>query len=168
MNADEIMSKFDALYAKMAASTNIEDMKIFGKACRKAVNMLATHMPTMAVEIIDELCAMTWCNYLTDREAEEIVKNMEPGPRWSKEQVARGLERLGLPMEEAPCFNRNAMYVAISMKYSDSAETIAEKIMGKSLADVDDLTMLKACYHLAHDVLTDKDGVFRVRRYFDV
>ena len=144
MNADEIMSKFDALYAKMAASTNIEDMKIFGKACRKAVNMLATHMPTMAVEIIDELCAMTWCNYLTDREAEEIVKNM------------------------APCFNRNAMYVAISMKYSDSAETIAEKIMGKSLADVDDLTMLKACYHLAHDVLTDKDGVFRVRRYFDV
>lgn len=160
------MEKFDELYAKMAESTDIENMKLFGQACRKAVGLLATHMPTMAMEIIDELCAVNWDNYVTDREREAIVHNMDPEPRWSYEQVKAGLERLGLPMEDAPHYNCNAMYVAISMKYSDSARTIAEKVLGKTMSEVEEPDMLRYCYYLAHDVLTDKDKVFRIRKYF--
>lgn len=83
MNSDEMMKKFDQLYAKMAASTDVEDMKLFGKAMRKAVSVLAVQMPAMANEIIEELCAVNWHNYITDKEVEEIVNNMEPRPKWS-------------------------------------------------------------------------------------
>lgn len=168
MNAEEQMKKFDQLYAKMSASTDIEDMKLFGKACRKAIEILAMQMPARSMDIIDELCALNWDNYLTDREADEIVKNMEPRPTWSKEQVMNGLKRLGLPTEESPYYNDNALYVAIEMKYSDSARTIAEDILKKSLSEVDDMEMLRICYHLALDVLKDRDGVFSIRKYFGV
>lgn len=166
MNAEEQMKKFDQLYAKMAASTDIEDMKLFGKVCRKAVEMLAVQMPARGMEIIEELCALNWDNYLTDREAEEIVANMEPEPKWSKEQVMTGLKRLGLPTEESPYYNGNALFVTISMKYSDSARTIAEDILKKNLNEIDDMEMLKILYHLALDVLKDRDGVFSIRKYF--
>lgn len=168
MNAEEQMKKFDQLYAKMAASTNIEDMKLFGKACRKAIEILSMQMPARSMEIIEELCAVNWDNYVTDAEAEKIVKQMDPKPKWSKELVMSTLPRMGLPTEESPYYNNNALYVTISMKYSDSAKTIAETILKKSLDDVEDMEMLKILYHLAKDVLKDPDGRFRVRKYFEL
>ena len=63
-------------------------------------------------------------------------------------------------------YNSYAMYVGISMKYSDSALTLAERVLKKSIAEVDELDMLKMCYYLAKDSLKDKDGVFNIRKYF--
>lgn len=168
MNSDEMMKKFDQLYAKMAASTDVEDMKLFGKAMRKAVSVLAVQMPAMANEIIEELCAVNWHNYITDKEVEEIVNNMEPRPKWSIDQVNSGLTRLGLPLEESPYYNNNALYVTISMKYSDSAATIADVALKKPLNEVEGTEMLRVCYHLALDLLKDKDGKFSIRKYFDL
>ncbi|MBR3285773.1 MAG: hypothetical protein IKI70_05805, partial [Bacteroidales bacterium] len=59
-------------------------------------------------------------------------------------------------------------YVAISMKYSDSASTIADIVLKKSLNEVDGSEMLRICYHLALDLLKDKDGVFDIRKYFNL
>ena len=54
------------------------------------------------------------------------------------------------------------------MKYSDSASTIADIVLKKSLNEVDGSEMLRICYHLALDLLKDKDGVFDIRKYFNL
>ena len=168
MNYDEMMKRFDELYEKMASSTNIEDMKLFGRTCRKAVSALAVHIPSLAMEIIDELCALNWNNYVTNKEVDDILRRMEPKPKWSIDQVLNSLPRIGLPTEEAPYYNSNALYITISMKYSDSAKTIAETILKKPLESIDDLEMLSICWHLAVDVLKDKDRNFSIRKYFNL
>lgn len=99
------------------------------------------------------------------KEADKIVEAMNPKPVWDKEQLMEGLQKLELPTEEVPYFNDNALYVTVSMVYSDSAKTIAN-IIGKPLAEIDDDTMMKAIYSLAMDKLKDVDGKFSVRRYF--
>lgn len=166
MKGNEIMAKFDELYEKMSRSSDVKDMKLFGKVMREAMEYIAENKSDIAEELTEKLCAMEWSNYLTRREAEEIVKNMVPNARWSEEQMKKGLEEIGLPTEEAPCYNEHALWVAVSMKYSDDAKTIAEKVMGKKVEEVEELEMLKVCHALALDVLKDADGVFDVRHYF--
>lgn len=162
----DIMHKFDSLYAKMATSTDVSDMQLFGSTFRKAMEWIAAYKPEKAEELICMLCAIEWDNYLTKAEAEQIVEAMEPKPVWSYDEFVRALDSLGLPCEESPYYNSYAMWVAASMKYSDSAKSIA-KILGRdSEEDVDKMEMVNVCYMLAHDILKDKDGVFNVRKYF--
>lgn len=166
MNVNEIMAKFDELYEKMSRSSDVKDMKLFGKVMREAMAYLAENKLEKADELTEKLCAMEWCNYVTRREAEEIVKHMVPSARWSEEAMKRKLEELGLQKEEAPYYNEHALWVVVSMKYSDDAKTLAEEVMGKKVEEVEELEMLKVCHALALDVLKDADGVFDVRHYF--
>jgi hypothetical protein len=108
---------------------------------------------------------MEWDNYVTRSEAEQIVKHMDPAAKWSEEQMMRALENLGYPKEEAPYYNEHALWVAVSMKYSDDAKTIAE-VLGKKVEEVEEVEMLRICHDLAMNVLKDADGVFDVRHYF--
>ena len=165
---EELMKKYDQLYAKMAASGDVANMKLFGRVMRKAIEKLAMYRIEEASDLVDELCSMNWKNYVTRKEAMTITSHMDPQPRWSYEQVETTLGKLGLPMEETPYYNSYAMYVAISMKYSDSANTLAERVLRKSIAEVDEIDMLKMCYYLAKDSLKDKDGVFNIRKYFNL
>ena len=160
------MQKFDELYAKMSKSTDTNDMKLFGHVMREAMSYIASTRPDKGEELLEELCAINWDNYLTRKEADAIVKGMSPSPRWTEEQVLRSLESMNYDVEEAPYYNQHALYVAVSMKYSDSGKTIAEYIMKRNANEVDDRELLGACYHLALDVLKDKDGVFNIRKYF--
>lgn len=166
ISPEELMRKFDQLYAKMAASNDVANMKLFGGVMRKAIEQLARYNIEDATDLVDELCSMNWDNYVTRKEAIAIVASMEPQAKWSFEKVEAALAKLGLPMEEAPYYNSYAMYVGISMKYSDSAQTLAERVLRKSIAEIDELDMLKMCYYLAKDSLKDKDGVFNIRKYF--
>ena len=166
ISKEELMDKYDRLYEKMAASGDVANMKLFGSVMRKAIEKLAMYRPEEAEDLVDELCAMNWKNFLTRKEAAAIVAKMDPQPRWSYEQIASTLAKLELPMEEAPYYNSQAMYVGISMKYSDNAHTIAERLLLKSIAEVGEVDMLKMCYYLAKDSLKDKDGVFNIRKYF--
>lgn len=166
ISLEELMRKFDQLYAKMSASSDVANMKLFGSVMRKAIEQLTRYSMEDAADLVDELCSMNWDNYVTRKEAMAIVNSMDPQPKWSYEKVEAALAKLGLPMEESPYYNSYAMYVGISMKYSDSALTLAERVLKKSIAEVDELDMLKMCYYLAKDSLKDKDGVFNIRKYF--
>ena len=42
MKEKEKMQKFDELYAKMRKSSDVEDMKVFGRVMREAVGYLAS------------------------------------------------------------------------------------------------------------------------------
>ena len=44
-------------------------------------DMAAKH-PELAQEYLDKLCAIKWKNYLTKKEASEIVNGMNPPATW--------------------------------------------------------------------------------------
>ena len=75
MDAKEIMSKFDELYGIMATSTNVKYMRTFGDTMRCMMQDMASKHPELAQEYIEKLCAIKWKNYLTKKEASEIVSD---------------------------------------------------------------------------------------------
>lgn len=154
------MQKYDQLYAKMAASTNINNMKLFGKVGRESMEIIARQMPAKAEELLEQLCAVNWNNYLTPKEAESIVDRMEPTRPWSKEQWRNVMEQHRYMLEEEPYYNSCAMYVTMCMIYSDSLETLKRYTSGVDMFDF--------VHALALDKLKDKDQVFNIREYFDV
>ena len=80
---------------------------------------------------------------------------------WSSE-----MKKYNLHTEDSPCYNDDALYVAMNQVVSDHGETVA-KILGKdSLSDIDDDHLLVYAYSLAVDLLKDKDGVYDIREYF--
>lgn len=165
MEAKEMVEKFDNFYGIMKASKDVCNMKLFGDVMHEMFDWFVENKPELAEEWLSKLESIKWNNYLTAKEADKIVEAMNPKPVWDKEQLMEGLQKLELPTEEVPYFNDNALYVTVSMVYSDSAKTIAN-IIGKPLAEIDDDTMMKAIYSLAMDKLKDVDGKFSVRRYF--
>lgn len=158
---NEQIKKFDELYAKMAQSKDVQDMHLFGKVMREAMTYVSEHAPAKADELLEELCAICWDNYLTRKEAEEIVSMMSPAPKWTRDHIKRGLEAKGLALAEEPYYNECALITTISMIASDSGETLAKYVSDES-------QMLELCYHLALDKLKDKDKVFNIRKYFEV
>lgn len=163
-----MIQSFDNLYAKMASSSDLEDMHIFGCAMKDMFGWMAKNKPDKAEEVLEKLYAINWDNYLTRIEAETIVNNMEPAPKWTFEQFKRAMTNLGYKTEEEPYYNEYALWAAVSMEYSDHADTIA-KIRGAEIKEaVSDEDILLSCYMLATDALKDKDGVFNIRKYFCV
>ena len=159
-----MMEKFDKLYQKMSVSDKVEDMKLFGRVMRKAIHELANTRPERAYEMIEELCAINWKNYLTRREAEEIVSKMVPEPKWSLGQLETVLNEEGLPMEEEPYYNEYALWTEVSKIYSDSGHTLKEHLEKTSLNSEREL--VKLIYNIAIDHLKDRDGVYDIRHYF--
>ena len=143
MEAKEIMSKFDELYGMMASSTNVKYMHVFGNTMR---------------------CMMK--NYLTKKEASEIVNGMNPSATWDMQTWLNAMTGLGLATEEKPYYNDYALYVAMNQVVSDHGCTIA-KILGKDdVKDIGTEHLVKYANHLALDLLKDKDGVYDIREYF--
>ena len=79
----------------------------------------------------------------------------------------QAMDALGLEKERYPMFNSCAMWVVMNMIYSDSGKTIAS-IMGGDINSVNQNDLVKAIHALAIDKLTDEDGNFNVRRYFNL
>ena len=159
MKTNEQIKKFDELYEKMSESTDVKDMELFGKVMREAMTFMAERFPEKSEELLEELCAINWDNYLTKKEAETIVAHMQPAPAWTKEQMKRELSSMGLEMEEKPFYNECALYATISMIASDSMHTLSKYVPNN---------VLEVCYSLAVDKLKDEDKVFNIRKYFDV
>jgi len=161
-------NKFEELYKMIIGSENEENMVVLGRVTKSMMGWFIENRPELAEEYIERLCSVKWHNYLTEKEAEEIVAEMTPSVKWTKKQVCSELEARGLPTEEEPYYNCNALYVAIAMTYSDSSRTIAERIMKKDVSEVSDGEMLEACYYLSLDALKDRDKMFNIRKYFEV
>lgn len=49
--------------------------------------------PQRAEELLEILEAVNWNNYLTEKEADQIVSKMSPAPRWSRQQWKTYIEK---------------------------------------------------------------------------
>ena len=159
--------EFLELYAYIVESKDRKNMQILGQMTKSMMmNIIKAH-PQWAREYLDVLQAVKWNNYLTRKEADQIVANMVPRPMWTTYSAwEQKIVNVGLPQQEEPFYNKEALYVTMSMICSDSCETIMN-IMG--LADIDNTNhdrFFKAIYRLAIDKLTDRDKVFNIRSYF--
>jgi hypothetical protein len=156
--------RYDALYDYMAQSRDPKNMKTFGCVMTEMMDWLIQSKPDMAQEMIEKLEAVRWKQYLTTKEAEKIVSGMDPKGPWSREAWKNAMESFGLPLEEAPLYNKFALWVEINKIYSDYGEEIAS-LMGKSLSP-SDKDIIAACYRMALKNLLDKDGIYDIRKYF--
>ena len=160
MNQEEMKKEFDALYDMMANSDKVENMRTFGNVHKEMMEWFIANKPEVAKEWLDKLSSIKWKNYLTWGEADKIVSAMNPAAPWSREQWKAAMEKNGFELEKAPCYNRCALFTTMNMIMSDSGDTLKKY--------VDEQNLFKAVYDLAVDKLTDKDGKFSIRKYFDM
>ena len=164
MNATDLKDRYQALYDYMAMSRDPKNMKAFGCVMTEMMNYLIQTKPEVAEEMIDELEAIKWKQYLTPKEAEKIFAGMDPKGPWSRETWKSTMESFGLPLEEVPCYNRCALWIEMNKIYSDFGEEIAD-LIGKPLQPTDK-DIITACYKMALKNLKDKDHVYDIRKYF--
>lgn len=167
MEQHEIMKEFDRLYGKMSVSGKPRYMHIFGETIRCMMEDMMDWKPEVAKEYLEKLEAIDWCNYLSKKEAVEIVDNMEPKGGWNMSDWEKMMASHDFCIEDEPHYNKWAMYVTMNMIYSDSGSTLA-KILGHTLSDIPQEELFSAIYMLALDKLKDKDGMFDIRSYFHV
>lgn len=166
MTPQELKEQYDMLYDYMAQSRDPKNMKAFGRVMTEMMDYLIQTKPDVAEEMIQKLEGIRWKQYLTPKEAEGIVAKMQPKAPWSREVWNNAMQSLGIPTEEAPCYNKCALWVEMNKQYSDHAQTIAEKILKKPLAEIPAEQIVPGIHAMALDVLKDKDGVYDIRTYF--
>lgn len=142
----------------MANSRDTGHMKTFGRVMTSMMDDMISGNPTKAGEYIEQLESIRWKNYLTPREADMIVSNMVPKAPWTIDQWRSAMMQHGLEMEDSPCYNTCALWATMNMIMSDSQETLSRYVDSDSLFGI--------VHDLAHDKLTDEDGMFDIRRYF--
>ena len=161
MSTQEAMrQRYKELYENMASSSDVRKMKVFGRVMNEIMEWCIMNRPDMAQVWIEELESIFWENYLTTKEAEAITSMMEPKRAWPMDQWRLTMAQHELALEDAPYYNRCALYVVMNMLMSDSGETI-EKYAGSD-------KLFRAVYDLAVDKLKDKDKRFNVREYFKI
>lgn len=154
-----LKEKFDELYSTILASKDERKMKILGCMTKKIMYQTIESHPQRAEELLEILEAVNWNNYLTEKEADQIVSKMSPAPRWSRQQWKTYIEKTDKALEMHPYYNKCALYVTMCMIDSDSGKTI------KALESNEE-KYFEIIYSLATDKLLDKDGVFNIRHYF--
>lgn len=164
MNTQEQKDRFTGLYDYMAESRDPKNMKTFGRVMIEMMDYLIANKPDIAEEMIDKLEAIKWNQYLTPKEAEKIIANMDPAAPWSRDQWKNAMASLGLPLEDAPYYNHCALWVEMNKMYSDFGDEIAA-LMDKPLMS-SDKDIITACYKMALKTLRDKDGIYNIRSYF--
>lgn len=164
MNIPEQKERYTSLYDFMAQSRDPKNMKAFGSVMTEMMDWMLQNKPDVAEEMIDKLESVKWHQYLTPKEAEMIVSKMEPKGPWTRDAWSQTMQSFGLPLEDAPFYNRCALWVEMNKIYSDFGEEIAA-LLGKPLSPTDK-DIISACYKMALKTLRDKDGVYNIRKYF--
>lgn len=157
--------KYADLYGYMANSKDPANMKAFGKVMTEMFMWYADNKPDAAQDWLDKLEAIKWDQYLTPKEAEKILSGMVPKAPWSREVWNSAMDQLGLKKEEAPYYNKCALWVEMNKQYSDQGETVAE-LLGMPLASIPADRIVPAMYKMALNLLKDKDHVYNIRSYF--
>ena len=153
-------NEFYDLYNMMANSKKVSYMHTFGVVHKEMMEWMIANKPELAQEWLSKLESIKWKNYLSPKEADDIIAKMEPAAPWSREQWRQAMEDHGYDLEEEPYYNRCALYVAMNMIMSDSSDTLKKYIGDSDLFEV--------VYDLALDKLLDIDGNFSIRLYFDL
>lgn len=157
--------EFKELYDMIVHSDDKEKMHVLGQVTKSMMCKVIDSYPQQAREYLDMLQSVKWHNYVTAKESEQIVANMMPKPMWTRTAWEGMMTNLGLPQEEEPYYNSNALYVTMSMISSDSGETIISSMNANGL-NMDRDQLFKFIYNLALDKLKDKDHMFNIRLYF--
>lgn len=126
---------------------------------KQAMFKIIETSPSLAKEYLDELEAVNWINYLTVKEAQDIVANMDPKPNWTFTKWKDEMVQHGFNTEVEEKYNECALYITMCMILSDSGNTLSTLIS-------DQKKLFELIYHLALDKLNDKDGKFNIRKYF--
>ena len=153
-------NEFYDLYNMMANSKKVSYMHTFGVVHKEMMEWMIANKPELAQEWLSKLESIKWKNYLSPKEADDIIAKMEPAAPWSREQWRQAMEDHGYDLEEEPYYNRCALYVAMNMIMGDSSDTLKKYIGDSDLFEV--------VYDLALDKLLDIDGNFSIRLYFDL
>ena len=115
MNQEEMRKEFNELYDMMAMSHDVNNMRTFGNVHKEMMEWMIQNRPSEAQAWIEKLESIRWKNYLTPKEADMIVSEMEPKAPWSKEQWKQVMTQKGYPLEKEPCYNSCALWVAMNM-----------------------------------------------------
>lgn len=171
MSRDELISRYTELYDRMAASRNVKYMKTFGEAEKYIYKELATIHPDIAERWLSHLEPVCWNNYLSEKEALNIGKNMvnqggEKGYHWDYNIFIGAVKQLGGILEDKPYYNSFALWATANMIFSDHAKSIAEDMGYTSVAEVPNEKMALSCYKKAVEKLKDVDNDDFVRDYF--
>lgn len=171
MNKEDMISRYEELYVKMATSKEPKYMKVFGEAERWVFKELASVHPDIAGKWLDHLEEICWNNYLSQGEAMNIGKRIvnqdgTKGFHWNHDVFTKAVDSLGGVVEEKPYYNSYALCVVANMVYSDHAMSIAMDLGYKSVAEVPNEKMALSCYRKAVEKLKDVDNVFNARKYF--
>lgn len=167
MNTTDLKDRYSTLYAEMAASGNPKNMEVFGHVMTEMMDVMLQKMPDAAEDMIDKLESIHWHQYLTPKEAQKIVDGMNPPAPWPRDQWQKAMEKLALPIEEQPAYNRCALWVEMNKQYSDHGESVAS-LLGQPLAAIPVDVIVPAMHRMALDLLKDKDGMYDIRKYFSV
>lgn len=163
MNA--LMQRYEELYAKMATSTDIVKMQVFGEADKWAFGKMSERDPALAQVWLDKLEPVMWNNYLSKAEADAIVSKFinadgTMGAHWSYDTMRSAVESLGAMMSEEPYFNCWALWVTMNMLYSDHAKSVNDFVPKDE--------QVKFYYAMAIEKLKDADRPHFVREYFEI
>lgn len=166
-----MIKRYLELYEDMAISGKPEKMHVFGNAEKWAFKKMAELSPKMAQCWLDKLEAMSWNNYLTKEEAQEITANLvnqngTKGAHWAYETFKTVVAALGGHASETPFYNCYALWVTANMLYSDHANSVAEDMGYKNPAEVPNDKMALSMYKKAVEKLKDIDRPNFVRDYF--
>lgn len=170
---DNVLEQYLKQYDTMAASANPELMHIFGENDKWAFKEMLRISPKTAQEWLEKNEAVRWHNYLTKAEAELITSNLvnqdrTKGARWGYETFKGAVESLGGEMSDDPFYNCYALWATANMLYSDHAQSVAEDLGYKRVADVPNEKMALSMYKKAVEKLRDADRPRFVRWYFKV
>lgn len=171
MTTEQMIDRYNYLYALMKESKDVKNMKIFGEAEKYMFREVAKVHPEMARNWLAHIEATEWNNYLDESEAVNIGKTMinedgVQGFHWSHDTFVSAVKQLGGIPEEKPFYNSYALCVTANMIYSDMAYSIAEDMGYKKPSEVPNEKMALSCYRKAVAYLKDKDMNFHVRHYF--
>lgn len=166
MTKQEMYDKFGMLYGMMASSGDVKQMRVFGNVHKRMMAWFIENKPELAEEFIEELCAIRWRQYLTRNEATEIIRGMVPAAPWDYPTWERTIDSMSLEKEREGVFNCYALWVAMNQIYTDFGESIG-RMMGEPLTKIPADTLVPFVHDMAVSLLTDPDGKYCIRKYFD-
>lgn len=174
MNAQQLKTRYNELYAYMAQSKEVSKMKHFGVAFSQMFNQVAEAHPEIAESVLELLAMIEYYNFVTPDEATAIAAKFinddmsisgtsEPskGPHWPMETLKSLLTQKGLPLDDKPYYNWPALWLTINMEYSDYAEGFKDLTGSK-----DNDRLATASYTFAVKKLKDRDRKCFIRQYF--
>ena len=164
--AQELKDRYTGLYDYMAQSRDPKNMQVFGHVMTEIMDYLAANKSDVAEDMVQKLESIRWKQYLTQKEAETIVAKMQPAAPWKFTMWQEAMQKAGLSTKEEDTYNCYALWVEMNKQYSDHAETLAQKVWKKPLANIPVTDIVPVIHAFALDVLKDKDGVYDIRSYF--